>query len=365
MIKGFDRRLIEHFDWPVFWLVMSISFIGLFNLYSATLSSSSHFLPQLYWFLIGIAAMFLATLIDYRVLERIAYPVYIIFILLLAFVLFKGKVVSGSRRWLDLGVFMFQPSELTKVVIIITLAKYFHAREKLGPMGFFELIPPLFLVSIPTVLILLEPDLGTSLIVLFISVSIILLAGVRWKTLVVVSLIVAIIIPLAWMFVLKDYQKGRVYSFLNPEEDPLGSGYQVIQSKIAVGSGLLFGKGYLKGTQSKLQFLPKQHTDFIMSNYSEEWGFVGSVILLFLFTLLVVRGLLVASGAKEKFGAMLAFGVGAFFFWQILINMGMELGLMPVVGMTLPLFSYGGSALITNLIAIGLLLNISMRRYMF
>ena len=367
MLRGFDRRLVEHFDWSIFWLVAVISAIGFINLYSATfnLSAKTYFVPQFYWFLLGLMAMFLMLLLDYRILERIAYPIYVVFILLLALVLVKGRVILGAKRWIELGFFSFQPSELTKLVVIATLGKYFHNRTKTDPMGVLDLIVPFMIVFLPMFLILVEPDLGTSLMVFAISFSIILLAGVRWKTVMLIALVIAIVLPLAWVFVLKDYQKDRVQTFLNPEKDPLGSGYQVIQAKIAIGSGLVFGKGYLKGTQSKLQFLPKQHTDFIMSNYSEEWGLFGSTVLLLLLGMLVIRGLMVALNAKEKFGSILAFGLTAFFFWQIFINIGMELGILPVVGMTLPFFSYGGSSLITNLIAAGLLLNISMRRYMF
>ncbi len=367
MIKGFDRRLVEHFDWPIFWFVVVISVIGLANLYSATLNlpSNKYFITQCYWFVLGFIAAFGCCVFDYRLLERIAYPIYIITVLLLLFVLLKGRFISGSRRWIDLGIFSFQPSELAKIAIIITLAKYFHNREKTSPMGFFEFLKPLILIAVPTSLILLEPDLGTSLIVAFISFSIVMLAGIRWKTILVLAVAVAIILPLGWTFLIKDYQKRRVSGFLNPEADPLGAGYQQIQAKIAVGSGMIFGKGYMEGTQSKLQFLPKQHTDFIISNYSEEWGFFGSIVLLLLFGIFLIRGLSIAHAAKEKFGSLLSYGLCALFFWQIFINISMELGIMPVVGMTLPLLSYGGSSLLTNMIAVGLLLNVSMRRYLF
>jgi rod shape determining protein RodA len=309
--------------------------------------------------------MIAMTAMDYRLLERLAYPLYAIFTILLIIVLLKGRTILGAKRWIELGFFSFQPSELAKLVLIVALAKYFHARDKLGSLSLLELIVPIVIVGIPVGLILIEPDLGTALLSLFISASIILLVGIRWKTILVIAVVVAIVIPAAWMFVFKDYQKERIYTFLEPEKDPLGAGYQVIQSKIAVGSGLLLGKGYLKGTQSKLQFLPKQHTDFIMSNYSEEWGLLGTTVLLALFAMFVVKGMQIAMNAKEKFGSLLAFGLSAFFFWQIFVNIGMETGILPVVGVTLPLMSYGGSSLTTNLIAAGLLLNISMRRYMF
>ena len=367
MLKGFDRRLMEHFDWPIMWLVVTISIIGLFNLYSATfnLPSSKYFFSQLYWLLMAIAVVLLTISVDYRVLERIAYPLYVVLLLLLVFVLIKGRYISGSRRWIDLGIFSFQPSELAKIVVILAMAKYLQSREKVQSMGMLELILPAGLSCAIAVSILLEPDLGTAMLIVLISFSMLLIAGIRWKTFVALVIAFSVIVPISWMFILKDYQKQRVYGFLNPEKDPLGAGYQVIQSKIAVGSGLLFGKGYLEGTQSKLQFLPKQHTDFIMSNYSEEWGFFGSTVLLLLFGTFLFKCLSVAFNAKEKFGSLLAFGLCAFFFWQIFINIGMELGMLPVVGMTLPFFSYGGSSMITNMIAVGLVLNISMRRYMF
>jgi len=362
-----DPKMFNHFDWPLFLCTALIVGLGLLNLYSATfdLPVAHRFKGQLIWTFFGVVIAFFALFFDYRHLQRLAYPIYVIILIALVLVLIKGRIALGAQRWLQLGPLSIQPSELAKVAVAFCLARYFHARRSGSQMNFLDLIVPGLLTVIPFILILRQPDLGTGLIVVSVAGALILFAGVQRRVLITIALAGLVMAPIAWKFVLRPYQQDRVRTFINPEKYALGKGYQIIQSKIAIGSGELTGKGYLKGTQSKLQFLPKQYTDFVFSNFAEEWGFVGSVILLSLFALFSFLGLNVAYSAKEPFGMMLAFGLTALILSQAAINLGMEMGLLPVVGVTLPLFSYGGTSLVTTLFTVGILLNISMRRYMF
>jgi len=365
----FDRRLLQNFDWLLLALVLIICAMGIVNLYSAGFNRTSPgftpiYLKQIYWLGVGLILVSVTVLYDYRHLEKLAYPLYILTVILLLGVMFGGKMVSGSRRWLPLGPFSFQPSELAKIAIILVLARYFSRGLPSAPMGLRELLVPLALVSLPVLIIVKQPDLGSGILVLLTAMSMILFVGVNWRTLVASTLSLVLLSPVIWHF-LKDYQRQRVLTFLNPEKDPLGAGYHIIQSKIAVGSGQFWGKGFLHGTQSQLQFLPEQHTDFVFSVFAEEWGFIGSVVLLLLFTGLTLWGLQVARDCKENFGHLLALGVVSLIFWQFFINLGMVTGLLPVVGIPLPFFSYGGSSLITTFLAVGFLLNIRMRRFLF
>lgn len=365
----FDRRLVQNFDWLFLALVLIVAATGIVNLYSAgfnrtPLGATPIYLKQIYWLGVGLILMGVTVLYDYRHLQKLAYPLYILTIILLLAVMFGGKMVSGSRRWLPLGPFGFQPSELAKIAIILVMARYFNRRLPSPPMRLKELLAPMGLVLLPVLLIVRQPDLGSGLLVLLVALSMILFVGVNWRTLLVSTLSLVLASPLIWHF-LKDYQRQRVLTFLNPEQDPLGAGYHIIQSKIAVGSGQFWGKGFLHGTQSQLQFLPEQHTDFVFSVFAEEWGFIGSTFLLLLFTGVTLWGLQIARDCKENFGHLLALGVTSLIFWQFFINLGMVTGLLPVVGIPLPLFSYGGSSLITTLLGVGFLLNIRMRRFLF
>jgi rod shape determining protein RodA len=363
----FDRRLVQNFDWVLLGLVLIICATGIVNLYSAGYNRGEGtplYVKQLYWLAVGLGVMFVTLTYDYRYLEKLSYPIYIISILLLLAVMFGGKMVAGSRRWLPLGPLAFQPAELAKIAIILALAAYFNRQGRMEAMRFKDLIVPGVLVLIPVGLIIKQPDLGSGILVGLVAASMILFVGVRWRTLLGCGLTLVLLSPVIWHF-LKDYQRQRVLTFLNPEKDPLGAGYHILQSMIAVGSGQFWGKGFLKGTQSQLYFLPEQHTDFVFSVFAEEWGFVGSAALLLLFTALALWGLSVARDCKERFGHLLAVGVTALIFWQIFINLCMVTGFMPVVGIPLPLFSYGGSSLITTLLGVGFLLNIRMRRYLF
>jgi rod shape determining protein RodA len=274
-----------------------------------------------------------------------------------------GRVGGGSRRWITLGPVSIQPSEFMKLAIVLVLARYFSRTRPAG-LGLREAFIPLALTAVPAAAILAQPDLGSAAILVIVAVTMLVLGGVRlrWLAAMVAPLLVAA--PLLWGH-LKAYQQRRILTFLDPDMDPLGAGYHVIQSKIAVGSGMIWGKGFLQGTQNHLNFLPEQHTDFIFSVFAEEWGFVGGLLLASLYLTVVLRGLVIAAHARDRFGVLLVLGVTSVVFWQAVINVGMTTGLLPVVGIPLPFFSYGGSSVLCLLAGIGLAMNVSMRRHFF
>jgi rod shape determining protein RodA len=308
--------------------------------------------------------MILAFIVDYQWFERLAYPGYAVGILLLVAVLLSGKTVSGSKRWLDLGVVVAQPSELMKPLLVMALARYFAKQEKRGGYRLRNLGIPAGMVLLPVLLILVEPDLGTAALLLIIAASMTLLVGVSANSLLLLAGFSMCSLPLFW-FLMKGYQRQRILTLLDPGRDPLGAGYHIIQSKIAVGSGQFWGKGFLHGTQSHLKFIPEHHTDFIFSVLAEEWGFWGSVLFLGLLLCLILRGLGVARRSRDQFGALLAFGVTATIFWHVAVNVAMVLGMLPVVGIPLPLVSYGGSSAVVTMASIGILLNVGMRKFVF
>ena len=365
----FDRRLAQCFDWGLLGIVALIAGAGLITLYSAVTSGSANpyavlFLKQTVWCGVGFVLMIGTFLFDYKSFEQWGNTIYGICILLLLWVEWFGKYVGGSRRWLEIGPASLQPSELVKIGVIIILARYYAKAINTRGLSLRELVRPMILTGIPFAIIARQPDLGTGLVVVLIALSITVFVKIERRALVMIISGCTVAVPLVWFF-LKDYQKRRILTFLDPERDPLGAGYHIIQSKIAIGSGMLSGKGYLKGTQNALDFLPEQHTDFIFSVLAEEWGLVGSGLLLLLFCLLIVWGLNIAQSCRDPFGTILSVGVTAMIFWQVVINIGMVMGLLPVVGVTLPFISYGGSSIITVMIGVGLLMNVSMRRYMF
>ncbi len=362
-----DRRLIQNFDWVLLLLLLFEAGISILNLYSATypirnLGGLEIFTKQIYWFLIGFSVFFLMTTFNYYVLERLAYPFYFFTIALLILVLIVGKVMSGSQRWLSLGPISFQPSELAKIAIVLVLAKFFSERGENREYRLRDLWQPFVLTAIPCFLILKEPDLGTALFLGMISISVVLIAKVYWKSLVIFGGSFFLAAPLIW-FGLKEYQQKRVLSFLSPDMDPLGAGYHINQSKIAIGSGQFWGKGFLEGTQTRLHFLPEQHTDFAFSVLAEEWGLIGSAVLLLIYLFIILWGLNIAKSSKDRFGSMVAVGIVTIVFWQVVINVGMVTGLLPVVGIPLLLFSYGGSSLISTMAAMGILMNISKKEF--
>jgi len=365
----FDRRLLEHFDWGLLLLVLLISGCGLIVLYSAVMAGwqghglHSLFERQLIWIGAGFVVMTGVLFFDFRHLNKLNLIIYGVCAGLLIGVLFFGQSGGGSQRWLSLGGISIQPSELMKIALIISLASIYAATVSPEGLSFRQLLKPAGICLIPVGLIVNQPDLGTGLMLLLIAGSITLFVKVEKKVLLILAGLSGCIVPVVWFFGLKAYQKARILTFLDPDRDPLGTGYHIIQSKIAIGSGMITGKGFLQGTQNALAFLPEQHTDFILSVLAEEWGLVGSAVLLVLYFLLISWGLNIAYNCRNMFGSILAFGITSMIFWQIFINIGMVMGLMPVVGMPLPLVSYGGSSVITNMVGFGILLNISMRRF--
>jgi len=352
-----DRRLITSFDWKILLLIIGVALLGILNIYSASDSFNpagvSYPVKQFYWFMIGLSLILIICSIDYHILEDLSYWFYGIVVFMLLLVMLTGKTSMGATRWLNLGLFSMQPSEPMKIVITMTFACYFSRNPPTALLGLRDIIKPLLILSIPVILIARQPDLGTAIMVCLVAGTITLAVGVRWSTLFAILLTALPTVYIVWNYFLRIYQKNRVLNFLNPERDPLRSGYHLIQSKIAVGSGGLFGKGFMQGTQSQLRFLPEQHTDFAFS------------VFLLLYFVLIIWGMHVAGRCNDRFGTLLAVGVTAMLFWHIIINIGMVIGLFPVVGVPLPLFSYGGTSMITSMVGVGILLNIDMRRFMF
>ncbi|MFT3927179.1 MAG: rod shape-determining protein RodA [Myxococcales bacterium] len=365
--------LKEQFDWPLFVTVAFIALAGVTNLYSATSAATDGmaniYMQQIYWLALGSGVAVVVAAIDYRHYERHGWVAYGIGVSTLVLLFIIGRSVRGSVRWLSIGAFSLQPSELMKIFLIIALAKYLHNDPKTTGRTLKDLVLPGLILGFPMILILKQPDLGTALICAAIFGSVMLLTNLKLRSL--LTLVVAFLacIPLTWQFILEGYQKERVTSFwssfTNPEHDLLGSGWHAYQSKVAIGSGGIWGKGYLQGTQNQYGFLPDNHSDFPFAVFSEEHGLLGVLVLLGAYFFLIMWGLKVASQAKDRFGAVLAVGVSAMFFFHTVINVGMVLGLLPVVGVTLPLFSHGGSSVLTFMIGIGLLMNVSMRRFHF
>jgi len=364
-----DRRLFTNFDWTLFGLVVLIAAIGVVNIYSASASyklvGTPFYIKQIYWILAGFFLAVTVCSIDYHLLEDVAYWIYGALLLLLVVVLIAGKSSMGATRWLHLGFFSIQPSEPMKIIIIAVVARFFSNRPVTQGIGLRDLGYPFLLLGGPVLLIMKQPDLGTAILVILIVCTMMIYVGVRWTTFVSVMLAALPTLFVGWHYFLREYQKDRVLNFINPERDPLGSGYHIIQSKIAVGSGGILGKGFLGGTQSHLRFLPEQHTDFAFSVFAEEWGFIGCLVMLLLYLFLILWGLHIAGRCNDRFGSLFAVGISAMLFWHILINMGMVIGLFPVVGVPLPFFSYGGTSMVTSMVGVSILLNISMRRFMF
>jgi len=362
-----DRRYFQNFDWGLLLLLLAISAMALMNLYSASYPPSHYGIPpylkQCYLFLMGGMGILFILCFDYNELHFWNYPFYILIVLLLAFVLVAGNSAGGAQRWINLGLFKLQPSELAKLMLVVTLASYYSRKEEDVGYGLKEMVTPVLLTGLPFLLILKQPDLGTALMLGIIFVSMTVFAKVRWQTYAVGFGLGGAAGVFAWFNLLRPYQKRRIETLLDPGKDPMGQGYQILQSKIAVGSGGVGGKGYLEGTQGHLHFLPERHTDFAFAVWGEEWGFSGSLFFLVAYFSLLIWGLYAAMTARDRFGVFLAFGVVMLIFWQAVINLLMILGFLPVVGIPLPLVSYGGSSLLTTLLALGILMNVRMRRF--
>lgn len=364
LVRGFR----EQFDWPLFVTVAAIALIGVVNLYSATSAEGSRadvYIQQIYWLTLGAGVAALVAAIDYRHFERHGWVAYGLGIVLLVLVFLIGRSVRGSQRWIPIGGFSLQPSELMKIFLIIALAKYLHNDPKTHGRTLKDLVIPGLILAVPMGLILAQPDLGTALICAFIFGTIMMLTNLKLRSLITLAAAFIVSAPLTWTYLLKGYQQERLKSFLNPNADLLDSGWHAYQSQVAIGSGGFWGKGFMQGTQNQFRFLPDQHSDFPFPVWAEEHGFIGSLILIGLYLFLVLWGLKIASQAKDRFGAVIAVGVSALIFWHAVINLGMVSGILPVVGLTLPLFSYGGSSVLTIMVGIGLLMNVSMRRFAY
>lgn len=364
------KHRISQLNASVTWITLALCVIGLINLYSATSvwgqsGASPTFYSQLIWMAAGAVACLGIWLIDYAELERFAYPVYFLTLLGLVAVLIWGEEISGHQSWLKLGPFHMQPSEFAKIGLVLALAKYLSAYDRPKGLRLRDLRIPFLLVGLPLLLIILEGDLGSALFFALTCISMVLFVGVRRKTLAWLSGASILCLFLAYFFLLNPYQRSRIQTFIRPDLDPRGQGYHMIQSKIAVGSGKLVGKGYLQGMQNKLLYLPEKHTDFVFPVLAEEWGFIGAGVTLILYFALIMAGANIASKARDRFGLLIALGITILLFWQVAINLGGVLGLLPLTGVTLPLLSYGGSSLLTTFLGIGILLNIRSRRQFF
>ena len=347
----------------LWFIVFILSIIGLFNLYSATSylePKATLFIKQIIWVCLGFFILWLITKIDCRRLYIYAYPIYIFNLFLLLLVLIIASPLMGAKRWLGFGPISFQPSELAKLTLIIVLARYL-AETDIEIQNLKVFLKMLILTLLPAFLIILEPDLGTALFLLIIFGTMCFLSKVNHKIIIGAIIVSFALLPVFWQFGLKDYQKARILGFLSPQKDPLGIGYHIKQTKIAIGSGQFWGKGFLKGTQNKLRFLPEHYTDFIFSVFAEEWGFIGCMFLLVFYLLLILTGIKIAENACHPFTFLLAAGIISMFFWEIVINIFMALGLLPVVGIPLPFMSYGGSSTLINFIGVGILINIDRR----
>ena len=359
------REKVAHISWGVVFLIGCIAAIGFAMLYSAAHGSADPWMDrQAARFAVGLIMMFGVAMVDLKTLMRVAYPIYLVSILLLVWVDFAGSVGMGAQRWIDLGVVQLQPSEIMKVSIVLTLARYFHGLSYEDVGRPLSLVVPTILVLVPAALVLKQPDLGTAGMLMMVAGAIYVVVGVRWWKF---ALILAIGVGAAYYAwnapnILHDYQKARIMTFMNPDSDLQGAGYHITQSKIALGSGGLRGKGFLQGTQSHLDFLPERQTDFIFTMFAEEFGLIGSMVLIGLYVLLVVYGIAIGIRCKTQFGRLLAFGLSFNMFCYFFINMAMVMGLIPVVGVPLPLISYGGTVLMTVLIGFGLILSVNIHR---
>ena len=356
-----ERRLYLHIDWLLFGAIACLTVIGVAMIYSTT---GSWRLPttQIYAILIGSVAFAICLSVDYRALTDKSHLIYLSLLGLLMYVLFFGTSAGGARRWISLGAFNLQPSEFAKVGVALVLAKFFGENRRGNPTN-GDLVAGGLLTAVPLVLIAREPDLGTAVTLAPIFLGIAYVAGMRLRILGVLAAIAIVSAPIAWSFALKEYQKSRIETFLDPSQDARGAGYQQIQAQITVGSGGLWGKGYRNGTQGQLRFLPVAHNDFIFSALAEEKGFAGVLCVLGLYLLVIWRSLEAARLAKDRLGVYLVMGLLASFSFQVIYNITMSAGLAPVKGLTLPLLSYGGSSMIATLASFGLILNVRMRRF--
>ena len=353
---GFFQKF-RNFDYILFACILVLGFVSLATMYSTDggnilFHTKSHFTKLVVFTIMMIILSF----INIRYWFSVGYISYVIVIGLLMWTYFFGITSSGSQRWIDLYFINLQPSELMKIAIIVCLAKFFHRMRLENVNSIYVIFTSMIIILLPMILVIVQPDLGTSLLIAISGIAVLWFAGINYKYFIYTLLGFIISLPFIIAF-LKPYQKLRVLTFLNPDKDPLGAGYQIIQSKIAVGSGGLFGKGFLKGTQSYLEFLPEKHTDFIFTLFSEEFGFLGSVFLLIIYAIIIYRVVAIGAGARSYFAKIFCYSFGAAIFVYITINMSMVLGLLPIVGSPLPIMSYGGSSMLATMIGFGIVMS--------
>lgn len=362
------RTWLREFDFLLFGAMMLLCIVGVVTIYCAAYqldvgAARPYHLRQMVWIVAGLVLMLPAITIDYRVLARLSWPIYGAVMLMLMLVLVVGTFGGGAQRWLGVGFLRAQPSEMMKLALLLLLAAVLNRQQERIQDG-VVLFGVLLIALIPMALILRQPDLGTTLALVPMVAVLLYLSGAARRHLMTLTGLGLGLLPLGW-FMLEGYQKDRLLSFLHPSTDPLGSSYQLVQSRIAVGSGQWLGKGWLGGTQTQLNFLPVQHTDFIFSVYAEQWGFIGVLALLFLYAVLLVQGITIALNARDLLGSLLCMGVVTLVMVQVFINLGMTVGLVPITGLPLPFLSYGGSSLLMFMIAIGLVLNVRLRQHVF
>lgn len=352
------KERISSLNWPIIFIIFILSFIGLMMLHSASAGNSQDWLSrQIKFFAAFVPVMFLIAVVNIKIWYRLAYPMYAFGIILLIAVAVVGHNALGATRWIRVAGINIQPSEIMKVFTVIALARYFYDTKAEKISNLPSSFPPIAIVLLPALLIFKQPDLGTALILVTVGVILLFCAGIKKRYFSIAGILAVSAIPFLWIFVLYDYQKRRVLTFLNLENDPLGSGYNILQSKIAIGSGGLTGKGYLKGTQGQLNFLPEKQTDFIFTMLAEETGFIGAITTIFLYCLLIFFGTKSALKVNHQFGKLVIIGIINILFIHMFVNIGMTSGLLPVVGAPLPLISYGGTITATMLIGFGFLLN--------
>jgi rod shape determining protein RodA len=357
------RDKLMEINWGIVLLISVIAGIGFAMLYSVAGGSFMPWAgPQMLRFVFGFVLMIIVAVTDIRIWMSLAYPAYGASLLLLVAVELFGHAGLGAQRWLSLGPLDIQPSEFMKISLVLALARYLHSVSVEDISKPLKLAVPLFMIGLPAVLVAIQPNLGTTIILVMDGCALLFLAGLSWWWIGPTFGIIAAAVPVAWEYVLHDYQKARVHTFLNPESDALGAGWNITQAKIAIGSGGATGKGFLQGTQSRLNFLPEKQTDFIITNFAEEFGFVGCVALFLLFALVIGYGVQIAMSARSQFSRLLAMGVTLNFFFYIMINAAMVMGLIPVVGIPMPLISYGGTALISVMFGFGLLMSVHVHR---
>jgi rod shape determining protein RodA len=358
-----DRNQLRNIDWVLIGLLVLNSIIGMAFIYS-----SSHYLPgnhafkQLLWLLLAFIALFVFLSVNYRVLVAYSLYFYSATVIILAGVLLFGRLTAGTKSWIVLPFFQIQPSEITKIAVILVLAHLFSAYRK-DSLSISHGVLSILIVGVPVLLVGLQPDLGTALTYIPILLAIFVMVGLRKKTVIILVVLALLLGILGWNVILKDYQKDRITTLLSPKKDPLGAGYHTIQSKIAIGSGGVLGKGYKKGTQSQLRFLPARHTDFIFSVIGEESGFIGVIVTFLLYFLFLARLFQSVTKSRDRAGVLIIYMVAGMIAFQFFVNVFMTIGLFPIAGVPLPLISYGGSSLLTNFLAVSLVINVRMRRF--